>query len=305
MSDSNESSWTYIKIYFGTQAERADNFIVDLAQRMQSNAAVLKWFYLRYVDETGFHVRLRYVARPDRQDEANRSVRADCTDMLNHMYEYLPSTYRPMVSLPEFITRDIAPVVDPRLRLEDDKYVPEYEKYGRAVAMPIAENLFHASSEIAGQILADEAAGLYTRKAVAGWLMNEPNEAFPTVVHADYWRQYSLYWLGGDSPAAGDWRLRFTRKGAELRDRGQPVLPDESALPAEAVAVIERWRRSLAIAARDYAALKDRGGARPDVLSLNFSHLMMNRLGIATLEEAYLAALLESAQAIPMQEAVA
>ena len=118
MNDSNDRNWIYLKLYFGTQAERADNFIADMAQRMAAIDAIRKWFYLRYIDESGFHVRLRFLAHPGREQEAEHAVRVQCTDMMNRMYEYLPSTYRPMVSLPEFITQDIKPVVDPRLRIE-------------------------------------------------------------------------------------------------------------------------------------------------------------------------------------------
>jgi len=305
MSDSNEQNWSYLKLYPGNQVDRADNFIVDLTQRMTANELLHKWFYLRYIDETGFHIRLRFLAQPGEQENAARRVREQCTGMLNRLYEYLPSTYRPMVTLPEFITQEATPPVDARLRIEDDKYLPEYEKYGRACAMPIAEGVFHLSSMLAGQVLADESAGLYSRKSIAPWLMREADRAFPTAVHPDYWRQYSLYWLGGDTPAANDWRGRFARKGMELRDRNVSILPREADLPREALTVLERWRSGLKDAARAYASLKDNAGARSDVLSLNFSHLMLNRLGIATLEESYLAALLEIEQEAPAQEAVA
>jgi len=305
MSDLNEPTWSYFKLYPGNRVELADNFIIDLAQRMAAIEVLKKWFYLRYVDESGFHIRLRFLPQAGEQSSAERRVYEQCTAMMNRLYEYLPSTYRPMVTLPEFIAQTATPPVDPRLRIEEDKYQPEYEKYGHAGAMPIAEGVFHLSSQLAGQVLADEFAGIYSRKSIAPWLMREADRAFPTAVHPDYWRQYSLYWLGGDTPAANDWRGRFQRKGMELRDRNQPILPREADLPPEALAVIESWRSGLKSAARAYASLKDIGGTKPDVLSLNFSHLMLNRLGIATLEESYLASLIEIEQQAVAQEAVA
>ncbi len=301
MNDQDSSSWDYLKLYFGQQAERADAFLVALCRQMAANDAIQSWFYLRYVDEGGFHVRLRFLAHGDRREEAVQRVRAECGALLDRIYDFLPNTYRPMVTLPDYLSGDVAlPKTDPRLRIETDTYVPEADKYGSRAGIRIAERLFHLSSELAGIVLADEARNRYSRKTLAPWLMHDAAAAFPARQHADYWSQYSLYWLGGDSAAAQDWLARFRRKAVALREAGQPVCTPEDAMPAEAAAVVRRWRAGLAEAARAYRTLADGSDARPDVLSLNFSHLMMNRLGIATLEESMLAALLQASRDVSM-----
>lgn len=297
-------TWEYFKLYFGHQGERADAYLIELCRRMSANDSLQKWFFLRYVDESGFHVRLRFLPRSGRQAEGSQSVRRDCGELLDRMYEFLPSTYRPMVSLPEYLSSDVnVPPTDAQLRIVTDTYVPEAEKYGSPAAIVIAESVFHLSSELAGRVLADEAANRYSRKTLAPWLMHEPEAAFPAHRYADYWAQYSLYWLGGDSPAAQDWRRRFRSKAEELRDAGQGVCTPEAELPPEAADVVRRWRAGLVEAARAYRALGEGSETRPDVLSLNFAHLMMNRLGIATLEEAYLATLLEVSEDVPVEAA--
>lgn len=304
MSTNDLPSWGYFKLYFGNQGERADAFLEALCRRMMANEHVQKWFFLRYVDESGFHVRLRFLPKQGMQARATQVVRRDCGDMLDRMYEFLLSTYRPMVTLPDHIVVDVqVPQVDARLRIVTDTYVPEADKYGTPAAIAIAESVFQLSSELAGRILSDETADRYSRKTIAPWLMHEPNAAFPAHRYDDYWRQYGLYWLGGDTPAARDWRGRFRRKAEELRDAGYAVLAPEAALPPEAADVVRRWRAGLVELANAYKMLGDGSDAKPDVLSLNFAHLMMNRLGIATLEESYLATLLEASSEAPVDDA--
>lgn len=291
MNDSVASRWIYLKLYPGTQMERADRFIPEVCRRMTANEHLERWFFLRYVDEAGFHVRVRGLPRLGHETAARETMHEDCAEVLDHLYEYLPSTYQPMVSPPAHLMPDDTPPADPRLRLIYDNYMPEWDKFGGEKGVAIAEALFHASSLLAGRILADEARGLYHRKTLAPALMHAANEAFPTAEHSDYWIQYALYWLGGDSPAARDWLQRFAAKRNELAAAGRSVLPSRDELPSAAIEVLDRWRAELATAAAAYAAGEAtvRGA---DVLSLNFAHLMMNRLGIAALEESYLAALL-------------
>lgn len=292
MSAHHESPWLYFKLYFGEQMVRADNFLIDLGARLTSQASIAKWFYIRYVDDSGFHIRLRVLpADAAERQSVQELVHCTCVDMLDRIYEYLPTTYQPMVTLPGYEDQVVS-FRESRLGVVLDTYVPEREKYGTDAALPIAESVFHLSSELAVRVLADEQRGLYSRKTLLPWLMHECNEAFPTSEHANFWDGYSLYWLGGASPAASDWRRRFAQKAEELRDAGFAVLAAEESLPDAAQAVITRWRAGLREASRAYAALGDGSNDRPDVLSLNFSHLTMNRLGVATLEEAYLAALL-------------
>lgn len=298
VSADDGTSWLYFQLYLGEQMARTDDLLVDLGQRLSAERSIGKWFYLRYADESGFHLRLRVLAAdPADRQAVNDLVHRTSVDLLDRIYEYLPTTYQPMVTLSGYEDQEVK-IGDSRLRVVVSDYVPEYEKYGSAAAMPIAESVFHLSSELAVQVLADEQRELYSRKTLLPWFMHEANAAFPAPEHPDYWGSYSLYWLGGASPAANDWRRRFAQKGEELRNSGKSILASEDDLPPAAVQVIHRWRDGLREAARAYARLQDGSGNRPDVLSLNFSHLMLNRLGVATLEESYLATLLESQEEV-------
>ncbi|WP_045739085.1 thiopeptide-type bacteriocin biosynthesis protein [Xanthomonas sp. MUS 060] len=290
---SMQQEWGYLKLYFGTQAARADAVVAELCRKLQAASDVERWFFIRYVDEGGFHLRLRYQGASEAAMVRNVYVRQMCTDLLDHLYAFTPSAYMPMVRLPDYMDAVAEPVVsDTRLRVEQETYLPEVDKYGGKQGVTIAEQVFHASSQLAGVILDDEARGLYSRKTLAPCLMLACERAFPVQGHADYWDQYGLYWLGGRSPAAEDWQRRFRNKGRELLDSGYAIVAADDTLPVPAQIVLQRWRQALKSAAAAYRGLGAATDAQADVLSLNFSHLMMNRLGIATLEEAYLATLL-------------
>lgn len=293
MNEATAESWIYFKLYLGSKADRADNLLIDLCQRMMANTHLQRWFYLRFLDEQGFHIRLRALPNPGMAEAAQLSVNRDAASVLERLHSFLPSTYQTMVSLPEYTMDAATPDLNLRVLLESDEYQPEVDKYGSADAVAVAEQVFHGSSELAFHILEDEANGHYSRKTLAPWLMFEPQNIMPAKEFNDYWCQYSLYWLGGESPAADDWRQKFHRKAEDLKLQGFDVLAPEAELPSQAQAVLNRWRGVLGEAATAFAKV-DSPVARPDVLSLNLSHLMMNRLGIATLEESYLAALLEA-----------
>lgn len=291
---STAQDWIYYKLYLGSKAECADAVLVDFCQRMMANPLLEKWFYLRFLDEQGFHIRLRALAHEGQRGAAEQTLREDCLKVLDQLHEFLPSTYQAMVSLPDY-AMPASPVSDARVFFEADVYQRETDKYGSEEAVAVAEDLFHISSELAYHILDDEAQGHYSRKTLAPCLMHAAQQAFPSPEFDDYWRQISLYWLGGESPAANDWRQRFLRKAEELKAGGYSIITPDDQLPPQAQAVMTRWRAVLAQTAQRLAQLSS-PVARADVLSLNFSHLMMNRLGIATLEESYLACLLEATE---------
>ncbi len=283
------NDWIYLKLYLGSQIDRADAFVVEMANTLATADAIDRWFYLRFIDDDGFHIRLRVLPKPRHGDEVAAFLSHDIAPLLDRLYRLLPSSYAPMVSLPDYLEAE-APPQGQRVRLLQEPYEPEHDKYGSGTSMEICEDLFCISSALAARVLADEAAGVYSRKSLAPWLMYETNRALPSFETQRFWRDYSLYWLGGDGPAAQDWRARFIRKSDELAAMDDDVLDD---LPAEGEAIVAEWRAALMQARARLDALPAAERPDNDVLSVNIAHLTNNRLGIAMLEEAYLATLLE------------
>lgn len=287
--------WLYLKLYLGKAVDRMDRFIADVAGQLDVQSFVGRWFFLRYFDDTGMHLRLRVEPAPGQVEQASRQVEAICLDALTRLHEYVPSGYHPMVLPVGFSAEDPGEAAARSdVRFEYDTYQPEYDKYGGEAGMDIAEELFMRSSQVAYRMLQDEFDGLYSRKTLVPRLMDECFRAFrPNDDAAAFWQQYSTFWLGGDTPAADDWRETFSRKYRELAEHGIAVCVPEAELTEAAAARLQTWRQAVSEAARRYGEAGGHASVSADVLCVNFAHLMNNRLGLMALEEAYMGTLLE------------
>lgn len=289
--------WIYLKLYLGEAIDRMDQLIVQLGQSVPGLDGAAGWFFIRYFDETGVHIRLRVRAQRGQESKLAGELQHRCANALNALHELLPSTYYPMVApvgIDQAMKRVKAAGAHNDVQVVVDRYEPEVDKFGGVVGVRFAEEVFQVSSELACEILADEAQGRCSRKDLIPTLMSACFDAFmPETDAASFWREYSFYWLGGNSPAAGDWRDKFLRKGIELAEQGVAVVPERTSLAPPICDRVDRWIRTLAIAASRYREMAQAVDASNEVLSFNFAHLMNNRLGIAALEEAYMAALLE------------
>jgi hypothetical protein len=85
---------------------------------------------------------------------------------------------------------------------------------------------------------------------------------------------------------------RFRQQALALAARDVPLYADASTVPADALAIVARWREALASAAAGFAGLAK--PPRPRDLAFHFIHLHSNRLGLMPIEEAYFATLIET-----------
>jgi thiopeptide-type bacteriocin biosynthesis protein len=295
----NPADWIYFKLYLGEAAIKVDSLIVDLARALVAFDRFERWFFLRYIDKGGAHLRVRVQARPGELAETTGAIRQICARSLEKLPTLPVRGHRPMVvPLGANMSEPNGPPLEggrrASVRVESEVYEPELDKFGGVEGMAVAEDNFDASSRIAWQLLAAEVEGKASRKTVVPCFMAEAIAAFPPAVGLrEFWREVALRWLGGDTPAAREWRDRFLEKGQQLRAEGVSVLAREDQLsPVEAEAV-SAWRTALRKAAEGYARVRDRGNATNDVLAFNLNHLMSNRLGLTALEEAYMATLVE------------
>lgn len=291
------SEWVYLRVYLGAAIDRMDWFLIAVRPALDSHPDIQRWFFIRYVDDGGIHVRLRAEAKPGRAGPVRTAMADAVSTVLGRISQQPPGTYTPMVTAPGFADQmDQLAVAHNDLRIVDSDYEPELDKFGGPAGMPLAEALFHASSRIACDILDAEAAGRMSRKGLLPALMQACHRAFqPETDAALFWREYAYYWLGSKTPAAEDWRERFSEKAAALSDAGVSALDPDPGAAALSAPILADWTAALSTAADGYRALGPRSDANREVLTFTVAHLMNNRLGVAVLEEAYLASLLEAA----------
>ncbi len=286
-------NWLYLKLYLGHAANKMDTFIVETIPELITLSGYDRWFFMRYSDDLGAHVRLRFQLTRDYtkgKGDFAAAVLSLCDKGLMGLAQYPPTDYRPLVLPPGFDPENEPGAI---VNIVEDLYEPEYDKFGGVRAMPIAEEMFEASSEIALSVLKDESVGKYSRKTIAPCLMNIAIRAFEPREKAHlFWSEYSYFWLGGRTSTAEEWRNRFEIRYSQLQELNIPVISPITELPVEARKPLEQWLRQLRNTAKAYNELEGTSQVTGANLAFQFIHLMNNRIGISTFEEAYLATLL-------------
>lgn len=295
--NADNQQWLYLKLYLGEAQDKADDVLIALGRLAEQQSAFNDWFFIRYFDESGFHLRFRVKPLAGQVEAAQQALATIWNDINGQLTSFLPSQYSPMVEMPTFGGSLDLDTVPKRVNAVYADYEPEHDKYGGEAGIGIAEQLFCRSSAIACDILRHESQQLYSRKTLVPLLMVRCFELLKIKNAEDYWRQYSQFWLGGDTPVAEDHREGFFAKGEELMAAGFTVLDPVSELPDEAQALLQRWELALKQAFVDYDKIKGQSDFSFNILCFNFSHLMLNRLGLTSIEESYMAALLEQMSA--------
>lgn len=288
------SPWLYYKVYTAGGAAALEWLITHTLPEVVRCGAIDRWFFLRYRDRGGLHLRLRLHTSTAFAATLRETVEPLLKRALEEQPSAPPTRYRP--TIPPLNAGAVAR--DKTVsRLESEEYEPEIDNFGvRGVS--IAEHLFQASSEIVMRLLIDERAGRCSRKTLAPILMQDVLDAFPPAQGAPtFWERYARYWLGEDPAQIAAWQPLFMAKAETLRSRGLPVVVPDKQLPEAAVQHVRTWRATLKVATNAYASLDEEPARRHNgELAAHFVHLMNNRLGLLQLEEAYLATLLSFAR---------
>ncbi len=281
--------WLYFKIYVGEAAYAMDSLVTNLLPELVVEARPCYWFFLRYYDERGPHIRFRLNVPTVGAEVAAAAIERAISDAVKKIH-YLPQgVHRPLIALDLPTAKRSMYTVG----AEKSEYEPEFAKYGGESLIDLAHDAFTISSEVAIAVLAAERVGTVSRKSLAPILMNAALEAFADEEPAaTFWQKYALFWLGKAPDSGASWIASFEAKADELSRSGISVLADR--LDSVAAKAVEQIRENLAKISAAYLQ------AKVDVetwnsVRFNLCHLMNNRLGFNMIEEAYLACLMERA----------
>ncbi|MGE3511300.1 MAG: lantibiotic dehydratase C-terminal domain-containing protein, partial [Vicinamibacterales bacterium] len=269
---SSDREWLYFKIYPGSIALLDDTVRTVVGPVIDQVAGdMARWFFLRYIDAQGPHIRLR--VRPRR---AHTSGADDLRHIITQRLENL--TQGPVRRL--LIPTRTPPSPTGWRGVTASPYRPEYLKYGGAAAMDVVEAWFERSSTIARQLLAEP----FDAVTAAAFM----HSAAP-VDEERFWEHYLWHWTGQyEAGAAGarDFLLRAAR------DR-RLLFADRLAL-AMVQPAVHRWLDDFRTATSDVISrLRDLTSiAHAAAVRFDLVHMHNNRLGIVAIEEAYLAGLL-------------
>lgn len=257
---------------------------VDCARAM---IGIEQWFYLRYFDERGPHLRLRFKGDAESISALQQAVDDLLSRELPRITRTSPQPMRGLLPLPYPVdTFD-------HVGYEYGMYEPEYEKYGGHTGVAIAEGFFHISSEIVlKMMLKQENLNMLSRALIALLLMHgAAKEALPEQQRDAYWERYSQYWLGGEGSAASrrmDTVIAAAQRRGDGVSRACTQLLLEEGIP-DLVATYQAGVRDALSKAQQAGITVPSAG-----LCFHYMHLTNNRLGISPWDEGYLARLAQA-----------
>lgn len=283
--------WWYACLYTGG-SNAADDVIAGVLPPLLADVRMggaQRWFFIRYFDDSGPHLRLR-IFGPERA--LNRLVRS-YTDISAHLDLMIQMDRGAPIELVR------GPMHPGQLResvgISPAVYVPEIEKYGGMVGVELAEAFFEFSSELALWAVAQHQKG-GSRDALAVLLLSDSVDSLATGPTAERWRQrqrvsaerfweiHANWWTGA---IHGDTSFReLTRSHANTHLENMRQRIERVAADPNVVAWRQRWFKAMDAYlndAHDYEV-----GKTAQHLVFHQNHMIMNRLGYLPREEALL-----------------
>lgn len=285
-----QDQWLYYKLYPAKldQLEDVVRRIVGPAKdAVRAAGGLRRWFFVRYIDREGAHVRMRFKVSPERGADASRAIEELIAREMPAV-QSLPVP--PLFPLDDaaFQARELAP------HYAAAEYQPEYEKYGGSAGVEIAERLFEISSELALKVVSSGQDLWPLRESLCLRMTRDLVRKFHpgAEAQADFLRNYLWYWSGQDYPGAFGLRARFEETAGH---RAAQLSEQFNALGRHPLlgAAADDYREAIEATARELD--------RADIpvprtrLCFDYVHMNNNRLGVKPVEEAYLAALLAAA----------
>lgn len=273
--------WWYVRAYPGdaTLMDEAVTLLLpwlrDLAAREQAD----RWFFVRYWDMTGHHLRLRARLSADAADRWHARLN-DVADLLGHL---------PSRGEARRLVQGATPVeIRGGRQVTTCLYAPELAKYGGERGVAVAEELFTASSSWIADNSLTKLDQRTERAALAVQFMRDlVKAALPAPEGAAFWAAHRRQWGG---------HLRMlARDQAEL----SALLASAASGTGEAGDVASKLGRGVDEHVTSLVAALDRAEAESvpvarSVLLLHYLHMEMNRWGFLPAEECVLGILAAS-----------
>jgi thiopeptide-type bacteriocin biosynthesis protein len=281
--------WVYYNIY-PSNSSLMDFVVEDIVRNAYLEVGkiteISKWFFIRYQDHSGTHVRLRFLVSVESLNEVIgilEKLFEEKLPKISRITHYEPKRLIPMKSSQQFNSEQES-------RFELALYEPEIDKYGGKTGLSISEELFQYSSEICLDVTPGIIDGTLNRFIIGLKYMNESINAIfeRTDTILVFLEKYISYWSGEHYSAIGT-----TYKNNFIQSAEKRVALTKNIIEQDYHHMnFEKYGKLLkSVIDRINAVNMDK---TPEDLLFHYIHMMNNRLGIWPVEEAYLAALLNS-----------
>ncbi|WP_176087354.1 thiopeptide-type bacteriocin biosynthesis protein [Virgibacillus dokdonensis] len=282
--------WVYYKIYFPEEKYIdyfVENIMSKLYKELKSNEKVQKWFFIKFIDETGNHIRLRLQVYNEDLDFVCNYIEEDLEKKLPEVLEVNITTKERILPLED---------VENSSGLNDcfyelDIYEPEIEKYGGSIGVTYAEDIFEISSNLTLDFMHYINKDRIDRYTIGLLTMAEfMNTCLEQNKVSSFLMNYISYWIGANYSDKGLMYRDSFLKAGQKRIETTKLIKDS--LPEVLIRKIEEFAKDINKVVE--RVISDQKVPQPiEELCFHYIHMMNNRLGIWPVEEAYLAALLK------------
>ncbi|GIH89453.1 thiopeptide-type bacteriocin biosynthesis protein [Planobispora siamensis] len=293
--------WWFVRLYTGGFSA-SDLLVTEVLPPLVAEArahGAFRWFFIRYTDPSGPHLRVRVFGPRETVDRMHRSL----ARVQRHADAVVAGAGDDPVWLAPIPMRRM--LGDSGTGLSSALYEPEYGKYGGPSGVELAERVFEFSSDLAiwatarfGKIPERAAlAALLLCEATRAMLEGRPEDLSPepvmppadrrrlNVSWARYWDRHLAWWTADLAKHAPELQ-------AQLREHAErdPHRVRSIARELRADSSVDPWLRRWGQVIDDslVRAHRMRIGLTPQHLVFHQAHMMMNRLGFLPREEALL-----------------
>ncbi|MEU6973458.1 thiopeptide-type bacteriocin biosynthesis protein [Kitasatospora aureofaciens] len=267
--------WWYVRAYPGHPdlMDPATRVLVPWLAGLAAEESAPKWFFTRYWDMTGHHLRLRIQCSEEGADRIH--------GRLPELVALMDSLGRPVVT-ERLVPGSVPQGLPAGRRVRCCLYAPELAKYGGIRGVSRAEELFTASSSWYSE---DDLAALdplRERAALAVTYMDSlVRAALPAEHRQEFWAAHRRQWG------------RQLRTAVPGRDELRALLTRRAAAVNTGTTVPERLRRGVEEHVDHVVLTLNRAAAEgnpvdPQVLLLHYLHMDLNRWGFVPAEESLL-----------------
>ncbi|MBV2153703.1 lantibiotic dehydratase C-terminal domain-containing protein [Kitasatospora sp. SUK 42] len=271
-------TWLYLKLYPG-HADLLDATLTDVVAPVVDRLAprAERWFFLRYLDLAGPHIRLR-LRLPHADADAFVLQRSSLIEQLSAVVA------RPGLAPPPGLPVIPVNAVRSRPEIRFDLYEPEYTKWGGPQYLAVAEHVFQETSATALRLIAGSDGGFVHRLALGRLVLTLLLDRLDlTATERDgFLRTHYAWWSGLKHATPTDGANRDTSLRAAFAQVRSDVLVRSAQLTDAALTsdLIDLLCTEMV------AGIEKRIHQQPLYLAFHYLHLSLNRLGITPVEEA-------------------
>jgi thiopeptide-type bacteriocin biosynthesis protein len=288
----DENEWLFYKIYVPSEAH-GDIFLEKIlkpaTEELWKNEKYIKWFFIRYLDDSGYHFRLRYLVRSNDIDSVCDFLENRFDEELSSLLDFEINRRKRILPIPSFDKGH----VEQKSYYELSIYEQEIEKYGGENGLSLAEDIFMASSNLTVKAISGINSGEIDRYKLGLLTMNIlMDECLEPKEFSSFLENYINYWTGSNySSERKPYRDSLIEAGDKRKESTKRVLENHK-MNQEVQNEINEFRNIVKLTI-DFLQKNEKISQSLAHLCFHYIHMMNNRLGIWPGEEAYLAALLQ------------